>query len=695
MAILENIRKRTTVLILIIGLALFAFVIQGIIDSDGSFGGGAKMGSAIAEVNGEPLSIDDFRATLERRKQQFGRGMSQTQLVNTVYDQEVRNAILAQQYDELGLNVGSDQIVDYVRQQGWASQVPEFADSEGNFNEDLFRNAILDWQETDPLRYQAWLEDEANITRQAKEQMYFNLIKSGLDATLTEGEFDYGLSNNKVNMEFVRVPYTAVADSTIQIGKGEIEKYVNEHKDEFEQEKARDIRFVFFEEKPSVADEQTAEARVAELKEAFKTTTELEAFLETEGSDTAYDTIYRPKSQLPSAAADTLLKLAVGDVYGPYRDAQSFKVSRVLAKKPEGSVKASHILFVYEGATRANPEIKRTKEEAKAEAEKILIEAQKADADFAELAKEHSDGPSAPRGGDLGFFQDNGTMVAEFSDFCFSNPVGAIDLVETEFGFHIIKIEEKQDLIQVTHLTANIEPSEKTTNDLYQEATQFEMEVKDADVSAFGDITKEKQYALRPVGGIKELEENLPGLGAQRAIVQWAFKEDTEVGDIERFSIPTGYAVVQLTKKLKKGVMTPEDASAKVLPILRKEAKAAQLIAKYKGKSMEEIAQEAGVSKSTVSAVTMKAPTLAGAGSEPAVVGAAFALETGQTSGLIEGETGIFMVKVTDKNEAIKLPNFTTFARTISNSNRARANSKAYQALKEASKIDDFRAEFY
>ena len=404
MAILENIRKRTTVLILIIGLALFAFVIQGIIDSDGSFGGGNKMGSAIAEVNGEQLSIDDFRAKLERSKQQFGRAMSQTQLVNTVYDQEVRNAILSQQYDKLGLNVGSDQIVDYVRQQGWASQVPEFADSDGNFNEDMFRNAILDWQETDPLRYKAWLEDEANITRQAKEQMYFSLIKAGLDATLTEGEFDYGFSNNKINMEFVRVPYTAVADSTIQIGKGEIEKYVNERPDEFEQEKARDIRFVFFEEKPSVSDEKVAEAKVSELKEAFQATTELEAFLETD-SDTALDTIYKPKNQLPSVAGDTLMKLAVGEIYGPYRDAQSYKVSRILGKKPGGNVRASHILFVYEGATRANPEIKRTKEEAKAEADRIFIEARKADADFAELAKEHSDGPSGPRGGDLGFFR--------------------------------------------------------------------------------------------------------------------------------------------------------------------------------------------------------------------------------------------------------------------------------------------------
>lgn len=694
MAILENIRKRTTILILIIGLALFAFVIQGIISSDGTFGGGAKVGSAIAEVNGEALSIDDFRVTLDRRKQQFGRGMSQTQLVKTVYDQEVRAEILRQQFDDLGLNIGSDQIVDYVRKNNWQYQVREFGDADGNFNEDLFRSTIQEWKETNPVRYQAWLDDEANIAQQAKEQLFFNMVKAGIGSTLSEGEFDYGFSNDKINMEFVRIPYTSVADSTIPVSKQAIQDYINKHEDDFQQENARDIRFVFFQEKPSVEDENAAQKRVEDLKADFTTTEDMFAFLEFD-SDTNYDSIYKPQGQLPSASLDSLLALEVGEVYGPYRDAQSFKITRMMGKKPNGNVRASHILFAYEGATRANPEIKRTKEEAKAEADKILVEALKEGADFAALARENSDGPSAPRGGNLGFFQDNGTMVEEFSDFCFSNEVGAIDLVETEFGFHIIKVEEKQDLFQVAHLTANIEPSEETTNALYQEASSFQKAVMEADANEFDDITKEKNYILRPVNKVKELDENLPGLGEQRAIVQWAFNEERAVGDIDRFSTSEGYAVVQVTKRYKKGLMSPEDASATVLPILRKDIKADQIMAANKGKSMEQIIQESGASKNTVSAITMKAPTLAGAGSEPAVVGTAFALEVGQTSGLIKGETGVFLVKVLSKNEAIKLPNFSTFANTLTTTTRSKANTTAYEALKKGAEIDDFRGDFY
>lgn len=694
MAILENIRKRTTVLILIIGLALFAFVIQGIIDSDGSFGGGAKIGSAIAEVNGESLSIDDFRNTLERRKNQYGRGMSSTQMVNIVYDQEVRSEILRQQFEDLGLNVGSDQIVDYVRKNNWQYQVPDFGDSEGNFNEDLFRMTIQSWEEEYPARYQAWLEDEANISRQAKEQMYFNLVQAGLGATLKEGEFDYGFSTDKVNMEFVRVPYTSVADSTIPVSTSAIQDYINKHPDDFEQEDARDIRFVFFEEKASVEDENAAEKHVTELKDEFAKSADLDNFLY-QDSDSKLDTIYKPQNTLPSAALDSLVALEIGAVYGPYRDAQSFKVTRMLGKKPGGNVRASHILFAYEGATRAAETITRTKEEAKAEADKILGEALKEEADFAALAREHSDGPSATQGGNLGFFQNNGGMAKEFSDFCFSNEVDKIDLVETEFGFHIIKVEEKQDLYQVAHLSKNIQPSEETSNKLYQEATQFEKEVKEAAADAFGEVTQEKKYVLRPVNKVKVLDENLPGLGEQRQIVKWAFEEDSKVGDIERFNVPNGYAIVQITKKYKKGTMSPEEASVTVLPLLRKDAKAEQIISQYKGKSMEEIIQESGASKNTVSAITMKSPTLAGAGLEPTVVGTAFALEVGETSKLIKGETGVFLVKVIDKNEAIKLPNFSTFANTITQGNRSKATRNAYEALKKGAKIDDFRSEFY
>ena len=143
MAILENIRKRTTVLILIIGMALFAFVISGVFTSNDF--GGAKVGSAVAEVNGESISIDDFRREVEKASRRFGPNFPSSQLVNTVYDQQVRKSLLGQQFEDLGINVESDQIVEFVRTSGYA-QIPDFLDENGVFNEEVFRSAISDWR---------------------------------------------------------------------------------------------------------------------------------------------------------------------------------------------------------------------------------------------------------------------------------------------------------------------------------------------------------------------------------------------------------------------------------------------------------------------------------------------------------------------------------------------------------------------
>jgi len=197
------------------------------------------------------------------------------------------------------------------------------------------------------------------------------------------------------------------------------------------------------------------------------------------------------------------------------------------------------------------------------------------------------------------------------------------------------------------------------------------------------------------VNKIKEMDENLPGLGSQRSVVQWTFNKDTKVGDIRRFNVNNGYAVVQLTKKYDKGLMAPEDASATALPEIRKELKAEQIIAANKGKSMDAIASDNNVTTSNASALTVKSPTLPGAGREPMVVGTAFALGEGQTSGLIKGETGVYMLKVTKKTEAPNVENYSTYANTLRASTAARVSGSVYNALKDKAEIEDNRATFY
>jgi len=705
MAVLENIRKRTTVLILIIGLALFAFVISGVFTSSNF--GGEKVGSSVAEINGEDISIDEFRQEVETASRRVGPTASSMQVVNQVWENKIRKTILGEQFEDLGIGIEQDQIVDFLRTTGYA-QNPEFQNQNGQFDPNIFKQTVADWKVNNPPQYEAWLQTENEIIQLAKEQTYFNMVRAGVGATLKEGELDYKLANEKMDIKYVRVPYTSIADSTISVTKSEIADYVNNHKEEYKQDPARDLQYVYFEEKPSQSDDMAIKDAIAKLLDdtveynsqtdlndtirGFRNTKDVSAFLD-RNSDTKFDTIFKAKKNLPSSVADTLMSLSVGQIYGPYKDGGSYKISKMMARRANGSVKASHILLAYTGATRANSDVTRTKEEAEAKAKELLKEAKKTGVVFSELARDNSDGPSAPNGGDLGYFQ-NGVMVPKFNDFAFNNGVGAIGLVETDFGFHVIKVDDKEDVVQIATVSREIVASEETINTLFTSATKFEMETTE-DESAFSELAKKEEFIVRPVNKIKALDENLPGLTSQRNIVQWAFNGDTEVGDVKRFNINNGYAVVQLTGSYAEGVMSAEDASVLVLPIIRKERKAAKIIAANKGKDMNAIATDNSVSISNASALTVKSPTIPGAGSEPVVVGTAYGLANGATSGLIEGNTGVFKIEIVKKTEAPKLDNYSVYANALKTSAAGRVNTSVYNALKDAAKIEDKRASFY
>jgi peptidyl-prolyl cis-trans isomerase D len=707
MAILGNIRKQTTILILIIGLALFAFVISGIFSSN-NFSGGGTFSTVIAEVNDSEISIEDFRARMEQASIAYQNQYSNNRLVNIVYDQMVRGEILKQEFNALGLAIEGDQIADYLSTSAYAN-IPDFQDENGVFNSMIFKNAIQNWKENDPLRYDSWLKEESSIINAAKERIYFNFVKAGVVSTLKEGAFEFKMQNDKADIQYIKIPYNTIPDSTIQVSRNDIQKYIDQNAAMFQQDAARDIRYVFFPEVASLEDEQNALASVNELLEAkvtynqandsydtiagFTQSNDLQAFLDL-NSDQAYDSIYKPKEAISVAYGDSIVALNVGETFGPYKENGAYMISKLMGKKMQGEVRASHILIAYEGAERAAESVTRSKSEARAEARSLLTQARRDDVVFADLARENSDGPSGSRGGDLGYFQE-GAMVDAFNDFCFRNGTGAIGLVETDFGFHIVKIEDKRDVYQVATLMRRIEPSDLTVNQLFTDATSFEMKVNDADASEFTNIALEMNLSPRPVSKIRSVDENLPGLGEQRSIVKWAFDAETNSGDIRRFDLASGYVVAQMTNVYEEGLQSVEDASFIAIPMIRKERKVEMIRAQHGGKNLDQTAKDASVMISKAMALTLNSPVISGSGPEPSVVGTALGLQTGQESGLIQGNTGVFMVRLVNLNEAIELPNFAPFTQTLSAKNIQNASIGTYEALKDMAEINDNRLLFY
>ncbi|WJJ96264.1 peptidylprolyl isomerase [Algibacter luteus] len=704
MAVLNKIRQRSLFLILIIALALFSFVLADLFKNSDALT--SKSQNIVATINGKEISREDFMFKVEQLQRQMGPNATTTQVMNRVWEQEVRQAVMETQFEELEISVEKDQMRDLLKTS--LATNPNFLNEAGVFDENKMNEYIANLKETSPAGFESWINYENQLASNALNQNYFNMVKAGLTGTLAEGKLEHELEGNKVDIKYVQIPFSSIPDSIVEVSKSEIATYIKKNKKQFEVEASRDIRFVEFKEVASVEDENVIKSELEtyingrlvdergrkDTIVAFSKVKDNEAYINSiAASDIKFDERFVFKSSLPTEFADAIYNLNEGEVYGPYKHDGSFKVTKVIAvKQIPDSAKVRHILIPFKGAQSADPEETKTEAQAKATADSLLTILKRNRSKFPEFVTAFSsDKGSVEKGGRYDWHPYN-TMVPEFNDFEFEGKTGDLGVVKTVFGFHIIEIEgqkNKTKAIQVGTIARKIEPSEATTDKVFRDASNFEIKAGDGDFEA---LAIEKKYTVRPVNGIKVLDENIPGVGNQRPIVRWAFEEDVEVGDIKRFNIPNGYVIAQLVAKHEKGLMSVEDATARVLPIVRKEKKAKLIKDRVSATTLDALATAEKTSVRTASGINMKNPTISGAGREPLVVGAAFGLKEGETSGLIEGANGVYMVQVTKVTPAVELDNYQAAANRVEQQKASAVNTKLYNALKEAAEIEDNRA---
>ena len=702
MAVLGNLRKNSFVLIAVIGMALFAFVIAGVFD-----GSGFQSQEPIGIVNGEELSVTDFRNQIDVLKKSYN--FNDLQALTTAWDETVRSKLLSQQIDELGIGSSRDHLEFFLSQSPSFNSDERFLNDAGMFDVNKFSNFIAELKEINPQSYSQWSLQEEQFNKQIKFNSYFNLVTSGFNSTFFEGKNQYLKSNNIADISFVKIPYSTVNDSLISVSSSEIRSYIKDNPADFDQKSVRSFDYVIFNESPSVKDETDLRNKinsllnereeynqVSKLNEVipgFLTTPNLDFFL-SENSDVPYDSIYRPKGYFSSSHAQMIFNLENNNTYGPYVDGDFLKISKMLDKKRNGNVRASHILIAYNGSQGSNPQITRTKNEAKNEANRILKLARSNPDNFSSYAIDFSDGPSKSNGGDLGFFQE-GNMVKPFNDFVFNNRVGRIGLVETDFGYHVIKIVAKEDVVLVGTLALKNIPSERTSDSIFNIASKFEIEL--SNIGDFNQTAESFDFEVKSLNNIGVLDHDLPNMENQRRLVQWLFNEETEVDDFKRFDLSRGgYVIAKLTDKAEEGLMKPELASITVLPILKNKKKAKIIISDNKKfKNLEDLASNNNLEILNVSALNQVTPIVAQAGFEPKVIGKAFGLEINSISELFEGETGVYMIKLNSIKSADELESYTPFENQLTNKFRSNIDFSIVQSLKKSADISDNRNDYY
>ncbi|MBC5840924.1 peptidylprolyl isomerase [Flavobacterium sp. F-380] len=697
MAVLSKIRQRSALMIAVIAFALFAFIIGDLFQS-GSFNSTSK---DVGSINGKDISFEDFRIKVSN-VEKSGQGITSTAAATRVWEQEVSVALLTSEFDKLGLRVGEKHILEVLKADQSIGQNPMFLNTAGVFDIAKFK----EYFKSNPAQAQFLKDKEKDAELNAKYQIYNTLVRSAIFTTDVEGKLQYEMETNKVSFAYVAGLYSTIKDSDVKVTDAEIVDYMKKNEKKFKSEESREVEYVLIEDKASKEDEAEVKSRINQLLSGsvvynqatgkndtlagFRNAKNVEEFVNS-NSDVPYDSTYVAKKDLPAIDADQLYNLAPGQVYGPYVFGNYYCISKSYGKKLGVNAKASHILISYEGTQVPNQKESRTKEEAKAKAEAILAQVNANPDSFLMLAFQSSDDSSAQQGGDLGYFSPN-QMVKPFNDFVFNNGIGKVGLVETDFGYHIIKITDKQDGIRLATVALKLEASESTSDKSFTQATKFEMEAADKDFSALA-----KQMQLNVAGPIVvgAMQENFGPLGNQRAIVRWAFEGDSKIGAVKRFEVANvGHVIARVKSIDDSGLVPVTQARAFVEPILKNKKKAELIKAKMTGSSLEAIAKATGSKVEQATDVVLANPVLAGGvGQEPRVVGTAFALAANKVSAPIEGSTGIYVVKNVSTTKAPAIKDFSPYVARIKGQTAGDVN-RVLPALKDKAEIEDNRKQF-
>ena len=706
MALLGQIRERSIFLIIVIGMALFAFVISGVFTSDG---GGGSVSEPIAKVNDVEIDLDLFRFNVEQTERNYN--FSTLKSVDAVWNQTIRNAVLENQYKILGIDAGIAQLEEIISSNDAFLNDQRFLNESGFFDFGLFTNFIISMKTNNPEGYENWKAQESQLISMAKQNIYLGLVRSSATFSDFEGKFAYHTENDNVSIEYVQIPYSLISDSMVSVSDNEIKKYITQNPDKFKRNETRSIDYVLFDETPTEEDileqrnsleklignriEYNDVSKLTDTILGLKNTNDISGFV-SQHSNIPFDSIYKSKGELISEYSEILFNLNENKVFGPYIEGKNIKISKMIDQKKDGSIRASHILISYKESLGASNLILRSKEEAKQKAFEILRQIRRNPKIFNEVASKNSDGPSKDKGGDLGFFQE-GFMEKSFFDFVNNNKVGKTGVVETKYGYHVIKITDKEDVVLLANVVQELIPSESTSNQIFKNATDFEIQALKSNREDFESIAENLALNYKQVDYLNILDEQIPGLGEQRQIIKWSFSDNSEEGDIKKFNLSSGgYAVVKISKIRDTKIAEFDEIKEEVRGKLVIQKKSDLLLKKYKSiKSIEELSKKSNQEIQTASALNQKNSVLSGSGQEPYIIGASFALKENEESNLLVGNKGLYKIKVTGKETAPDLASYLAYRNSLRTNENIRINSEIFNALKMSSEIEDNRHLYY
>lgn len=710
MAVLGEIRKRSWLMIGVIALALFAFLVTP--DSiDQVFG---KNPNILGQVNGDKITRDEYNDQLLLLQQQAQQqGQPSTGLEEQAWQMLVQSKLIKQQFDELGLELNDDYFWSQLKYDPMFAQVPDYFDEKGNFKLQEVKQYYEGLEAAGQIQeHNQWLKIRRGVEYRMMARQLFANVSSGITASKKEVGEMISQRDKVADIDYVQIDYaTYLQKNPIKVSTQDLANYIKERPNTYKSEASRNIGVVYFPAKPTLQDDTKVKDEIEKLlnkgtdasgrTENFINTTQDSMFVML-NSDLPFNPTYFSKEQLPPSISDKVASAAIGQTFGPYKEQNLYVVSKLLDKKTSDSTLSRHILIAH-SASPAAQGIKRTKEEAKKLADSIGAIVQANPGKFAEFVNLSDDPGSAAQGGSLGWTTPNTPFVPEFQAYLGSHAKGATGVVETQFGYHIINIQDKKTGAmgyKVANLVKTIKPSEETENAVDRDARRFIQQVQGKSFNDFANLAKKSKFEFTNPKMVKRFDGRVQGLGTDKdeEVISWAFNKKREKGETEYFVVEgTGDRIVAYYNgKQDKGLADPETVRDQIEPIVKNQLAAKQIMDKIKSGNVTGLDQAAklfGATKASAS-VNLLNPVV-GMAMEPRVAGAAFGVQKGKLSQPVEGISGVYLV--VKKSETInKQPgDEKQIAEAIAGQNAQMFGQLFMKSLVDNADIDDYRIEVW
>lgn len=725
MAILGKIRKQTGLLVVTIGVAMLAFV-AGDLFSENSVLRRMFTGdpNEVGSINGESITMAEYIAAQSAMRS--NQNMSSNQVAQNIWNTLVSQKIMADHAERAGLEVSDDEVWEYMAKQYGMQTADELKTQIGQLKSQaeqgvanagaLYSNFINTFNEQKP-----------NLLN----QKYLELVNAGTLVTNEEARFQQAANIQNATFEYAFVSYEDLEKKfKVEVTDSEIEAYMKKFPKYYDQEASADISFVYFPAQPSKEDDEevlnslkkylTTSVSVDEINnitdtiQAFASVKDDSAYV-SKYSDIPFNDRYITKSdleqfapQLPEDYADFLLNAKQGEVGGPFKVGESYQLVKISkGKEVADSIKSSHILITYRGtdvASRDNS-ITRTRDEAKVLADSILNMATANPSNFKALVEKYSeDEGSKTDGGSIGWQSANTQgLAAEYLKFLKEHKTGEIGLTESQFGYHIIKIDGEKTKMghQIAIIMKELKPSQETSDKNFADARTFAQEVQGKSLNDFANLAQKKGFNYNTAENVtrfytKPIVDPSSGFSNDKDedIMKWVFNKNTKPGNTALFTtINEDQVIVFVKQKYPKGLKPANAARAEIEPIIKHQKLTEKINTDLGGKpTLDDMVSKFGATKGSATTTFAAARIEGRQSAEYRVAGAAFGMKPGTTSKAIEGNEGVFVISLSSIGEKPEVKDAEFLIQQLSDQQKQSVTQQLIPSIIKASDIKDSRS---